>query len=154
MAEQVTDDYETLLQFLYRTPIGLMQTASNGDVEMLNPMASRLLMPLARQGNLDNLFTVMAPFVPQLRQMIRDFAPHSGIVCEAVKVELGMGLPEERSPTVLALSVLKLDSARLMISLTDVTLETRREQDQLARELSHAARTDSLTGIPNRVELI
>jgi diguanylate cyclase (GGDEF)-like protein len=154
MAEQATDDYETLLQFLYRTPIGLMQTSSNGDVEMLNPMASRLLMPLARQGNLDNLFTVMAPYVPQLQQMIRDFAPASGIVCEAVKVELGIGLPQERAPTVLALSVLKLDNARLMISLTDVTLEMRREQDQLARELSHAARTDSLTGIPNRVELI
>jgi diguanylate cyclase (GGDEF)-like protein len=154
MAEQATDDYETLLQFLYRTPVGLVQTSSNGDVEMLNPMASRLLMPLASQGNLDNLFTVMAPYVPQLQQMIRDFAPASGIVCEAVKVELGIGLPHERSPTVLALSVLKIDSARLMVSLTDVTLEVRREQDQLARELSHAARIDSLTGIPNRVELI
>ena len=154
MAELATDDYETLLQFLYRTPIGLMQTASNGDVEMLNPMASRLLMPLARQGNLDNLFTVMEPYVPQLQQMIGDFAPASGIVCEAVKVELGIGLPQERAPTVLALSVLKLDNARLMISLTDVTLEMRREQDQLARELSHAARIDALTGIPNRVELI
>lgn len=154
MAEQATDDYETLLQFLYRTPVGLMQTAGNGDVEMLNPMASRLLMPLARQGNLDNLFTVMAPYAPQLQQMIRDFAPASGIVCEAVKVELGAGLPHERSSTVLALSVLKVDSTRLMISLTDVTLDMRREQDQLARELSHAARIDSLTGIPNRVELI
>jgi diguanylate cyclase (GGDEF)-like protein len=154
MAEQATDDYETLLQFLYRTPVGLMQTAGNGDVEMLNPMASRLLMPLASQGNLDNLFTVMAPYAPQLQQMIRDFAPPSGIICEAVKVELGSGLPHERSPTVLALSVLKVDSTRLMVSLTDVTLEMRREQDQLARELSHAARIDSLTGIPNRVELI
>ena len=154
MAEQATDDYETLLQFLYRTPVGLMQTAGNGDVEMLNPMASRLLMPLASQGNLDNLFTVMAPHAPQLQQMIRDFALPSGIICEAVKVELGSGLPHERSPTVLALSVLKIDSTRLMVSLTDVTLEMRREQDQLARELSHAARIDSLTGIPNRVELI
>ncbi|MFL6716143.1 MAG: putative bifunctional diguanylate cyclase/phosphodiesterase [Burkholderiaceae bacterium] len=131
-----------------------MQTSSNGDVEMLNPMASRLLMPLASQGNLDNVFTVMAPYAPQLQQMIRDFAPASGIVCEAVKVELGTGLPHERSPTVLSLSVLKVDSTRLMVSLTDVTLEMRREQDQLARELSHAARIDSLTGIPNRVELI
>ena len=154
MAEQATDDYETLLQFLYRTPVGLMQTASNGDVEMLNPMASQLLMPLARHGNLDNLFTVLAPYAPQLQQMIRDFTPASGIICEAVRVELGSGLPHERSPTVLALSVLKVDSSRLMVSLTDVTLEMRREQDQLARELSHAARIDSLTGIPNRVELI
>ena len=154
MAEQATDDYETLLQFLYRTPVGLMQTASNGDVEMLNPMASRLLMPLASHGNLDNLFTVLAPYAPQLQQMIRDFTPASGIICEAVRVELGSGLPHERSPTVLALSVLKVDSSRLMVSLTDVTLEMRREQDQLARELSHAARIDSLTGIPNRVELI
>ena len=154
MAEQVTDDYEALLQFLYRTPVGLMQTSSNGDVEMLNPMASSLLMPLAKQGNLDNLFTVISPYVPGLRQMIHDFAPASGIIFEAVKVELGIALPHERSPTVLALSVLKLDSARLMVSLTDATLETRREQEQLARELSHAARIDSLTGIPNRVELM
>jgi hypothetical protein len=38
------DAYEALVQFLYRAPIGLAQTSLDGTVDMLNPMASRLLM--------------------------------------------------------------------------------------------------------------
>ena len=41
------DAYEALVQFLYRAPIGLVQSSLDGAVEMLNPMASNLLMPLA-----------------------------------------------------------------------------------------------------------
>lgn len=39
------DAYESLMQFLYQAPIGLVQTAPDGTVEMINPMSARLLMP-------------------------------------------------------------------------------------------------------------
>ena len=47
------DAYESLMQFLYQAPIGLVQTAPDGTVEMINPMSARLLMPLSREQNLE-----------------------------------------------------------------------------------------------------
>ena len=56
---QAHDAHEALMQFLYRAPIGLAQTTLAGEIEMINPMSARLLMPLSRDGGLDNLFEVL-----------------------------------------------------------------------------------------------
>ena len=55
MGQNFESMYEELLQFLYRTPWGLLQATRNGDIQMLNPVAAKLLMPLAFNGRLDNL---------------------------------------------------------------------------------------------------
>jgi len=73
-----SDAYEALVQFLYRAPIGLVQASLDGTVDMLNPMSSSLLMPLARDGSLDNLFTVLHGVAPQLRGMVEALDPPSG----------------------------------------------------------------------------
>ncbi|GGY83489.1 putative bifunctional diguanylate cyclase/phosphodiesterase [Pseudoduganella plicata] len=138
--------YEALIQFLYRTPIGLVQTTLDGTIEMLNPMSSQLLMPLARETGLENLFAVFDPVVPRLRVMVTAFAPASGVVCEGLRVDLD----GTDGAQVLSLSVLKLDDARLMVAVTDITLETQREQERMAHRLSSEARTDALTRMPNR----
>jgi diguanylate cyclase (GGDEF)-like protein len=143
------DAYEALVQFLYRAPIGLVQAGLDGTVDMLNPMSSSLLMPLARDGSLDNLFTVLQDVAPQLRGMVADFAPPSGVVCEGLRVQLGAAATPG-APQVLALSVLKLDGSRLMATVTDATADVQREQDRLTRRLKSQARTDALTRMPNR----
>ena len=53
------DRYQSLLQFLYRAPIGLIQTDQAGEIEMINPISARLLMPLSGHGVLENLFTAL-----------------------------------------------------------------------------------------------
>jgi diguanylate cyclase (GGDEF)-like protein len=139
--------YEALIQFLYRTPIGLLQAGMDGTVDMLNPMAAQLLMPLAPDGELDNLFTIFADAAPQLREAVAAFAKPSGDVIDSLRVVV----PEAPGGTqVLALNVMKLDSQRLMAAISDVTLEAQREQERLASRLSSAARTDTLTRMPNR----
>ena len=143
------DAYEALVQFLYRAPIGLVQAGLDGTVDMLNPMSSSLLMPLARDGSLDNLFTVLQHVAPQLRAMTADFAAPSGVVCEGLRVQLG-DAAAPGGPQVLSLSVLKLDGTRLMATVTDATAEVQREQERLARRLRSQARTDALTRMPNR----
>ena len=148
-----SDAYEALVQFLYRAPIGLVQTGLDGTVDMLNPMSSNLLMPLARDGSLDNLFTVLHDVAPQLRAMTEAFDQPSGVVCEGLRVPLG-GAAVEGGPQVLALSVLKLDGTRLMATVTDATADMRREQDRLARRLERQARTDALTRMPNREAML
>jgi diguanylate cyclase (GGDEF)-like protein len=151
MPNATIEAYEALMQFLYRAPVGLVQVSLDGDVEMINPMAASLLMPLSRTGNLDNLFLTLAEAVPQLRSMVHAFTEPSGAICESMRIPLVVGVTS-LEPQVLSLSLLKLDSARLMAMVSDVTLELQRAQEGVRRQLLAAARTDGLTKMPNRIE--
>lgn len=150
MLPDPSDAYEALVQFLYRAPIGLAQITSDGTVDMLNPMASNLLMPIARNTGLDNLYAVLAPIAPQLPQLAGEFREASGVICEGLRATLPPELTAPGSPQVLAISLMKLDSERLMAVVTDATQEVQREQETLLRRLRNAARTDALTRMPNR----
>lgn len=141
---------EALIQFLYRAPIGLVQITLDGTIEMLNPMSSSLLMPLATDGNLVNLFAVLDPVAPELRTMTTLFDGAAGVICESFRIDLGMVANDGRAQRYLAISLLKLDADKLMAVLADATTEARREQDTIARRLSSAARIDALTQMPNR----
>ncbi|MGJ9416210.1 putative bifunctional diguanylate cyclase/phosphodiesterase [Massilia sp. CMS3.1] len=151
--EQV-NAYEALVQFLYRAPIGLVQTSMDGAVEMLNPMASNLLMPLACDGGLDNLFAVLEGVAPQVKALADAFDQPSGVICDALRVPLGDANGTPGAPQVLSISLMKLDPERLMAAITDATLEIQREQENLRRRLRSAARTDALTRLPNRAAAV
>jgi diguanylate cyclase (GGDEF)-like protein len=144
------DAYEALVQFLYRAPIGLVQIDWAGSVELLNPMASNLLMPLVGSDGLDNLYTVLQAHAPELAAMAATFDEPSGVICDALRVPLGNAAGGPGAPEVLSISLLKLDAARLMCVVADATLDIQRERETLARRLKSAARTDSLTKMPNR----
>jgi diguanylate cyclase (GGDEF)-like protein len=153
MQPNTLDAYEALVQFLYRAPIGLVQASLDGTVDMLNPMSSSLLMPLVRDGSMDNLFTVLQGVAPQLRALTEGFTEPSGAVCEGLRLHLG-DAAAAGAPQWLSLSVLKLDPTRLMAVVTDASHEVQREQERMARRLKTAARTDALTRMPNREALL
>ena len=143
--------YESLMQFLYRAPVALIQLQQNGVIEMLNPMASRLLMPLASDGELGNLFTVLLPHAPDLQQLCADFQGEQGVVCEGKRINIGPAAHGHAdSPAVLSLGLLKVDGNRLMAVLLDATQEVERERLTLANRLARADRLDILTQLPNR----
>ena len=144
------DAYEALVQFLYRAPIGLVQIDWAGSVELLNPMASNLLMPLVGSDGLDNLYTVLHAHAPDLSAMAAAFDEPSGVICDALRIPLGDAAGGPGAPEVLSISLLKLDAARLMCVVADATLDIQRERETLARRLKSAARTDILTKMPNR----
>ena len=144
------DAYEALVQFLYRAPIGLVQIDPAGAVELLNPMASNLLMPLVGSSGLDNLYAVLQDHAPEMAALAAGFAAPSGVICDALRVPLGAAAGGPGAPEVLSISLLKLDPARLMCVVADATLDIQRERETLARRLKSAARTDSLTKMPNR----
>jgi diguanylate cyclase (GGDEF)-like protein len=143
--------YETLIQFLYRAPVALIQLQQNGEIEMLNPMASQLLMPLAPDGDLLNLFQVLQPYAPDLAQQCAAFGPEHGVICEGRRIVLSDHADHtDKGPAVLSLGLLKVDHKRLMAVLLDATHEVIREQRTLAKRLASAARLDQLTQLPNR----
>ncbi|MEO8006515.1 MAG: EAL domain-containing protein [Betaproteobacteria bacterium] len=145
--------YESLMQFLYQAPIGLVQTTLAGDIEMMNPTTARLLMPLSRDGGLDNLFTALENVAPRLRHMAAAVDQPSGVVCDSLRIPLP-ATGGSAGSVVLSISMLKLDEARLVAVINDVTLEVQREQEGLSRTLGVAERVDKLTGLPNRFAVL
>ena len=123
------DEYEALLQFLYMAPIGIVQTRLDGEILMANPLCAQLLMPLSRDGNLDNLFTALRPVAPDLLCRAQTFNASHGMVCEGLQMQVDAGQPGKKDPQVLSLSLLKLDETRLMAVLSDVSLAVKRERE-------------------------
>ena len=122
-------EHEALMQFLYLAPVGLVQTAADGDILMMNPLSAQLLMPLSRDGSLVNLFDALAGVAPELRHLCALFARPSGMVCDGLHIQLGAtGVPAKRAPQVLSLSLLKLDGSRFMAVLSDVSEQVRRDR--------------------------
>ena len=147
--EPVTHD-EALVQFLYQSPIGLVQATLEGEITMMNPMAAQLLLPLARQGSVTSLFDILRFQAPQLQQLVRDFVAERGMVCESMRILAGVPEGHAMPQRVLALSVIKLGDSGLMASITDATLELQREEAVMASQLHKAARVDPMTALPNR----
>ena len=126
--DDIQENYEALLQFLYLAPVGLIQTNGDGAVALINPLSAQLLMPLTREGNLDNLFDVLGEVAPDLRHMATSFDRLNGSVCEGNHLYIHAGTPGRPGTQVISLSLYKLDSNRFMAVLNDVTLQVKRER--------------------------
>jgi diguanylate cyclase (GGDEF)-like protein/PAS domain S-box-containing protein len=127
---QLAAEHEALIQFLYLAPVGLVQTGIDGEIVMINPISAQLLMPLSRDGTLTNLFTALEGVAPELRHLCATFGRPNGMICDGLQIHLNSGVAGTRMrvPHVLSLSLLKLDGARLMAVLQDVSEQVRRER--------------------------
>ena len=88
MSTSVEQEHEALIQFLYQSPVGLIQTTADGEITLINPMAAQLLMPLAPEGLLTNLFDVLTPLAPELRDRVLATQGQNGTVCESLRLRL------------------------------------------------------------------
>jgi hypothetical protein len=71
--------FEELLQFVYLMPVGIVKFSADGTVDLINPTASALLLPVAPKSDLTNLYESL-PLVPELRQLVRTFTASEGVV--------------------------------------------------------------------------
>jgi diguanylate cyclase (GGDEF)-like protein/PAS domain S-box-containing protein len=127
-AVDVAAEYEALLHFLYIAPVGLAQISTDGDIVMMNPISSQLLMPLSRDGALTNLFTALENVAPDLRVQAASFRASRGVICDGLYIEVSPFNPVGREPQTLSLTLIKLDAERLMAVLNDVSAQIRRER--------------------------
>jgi diguanylate cyclase (GGDEF)-like protein/PAS domain S-box-containing protein len=125
--ESLRAEHEALMQFLYLAPVGLVQANIDGEIVMINPISAQLLMPLSPDGCLSNLFTALEGVAPDLRLQCAQYPKSNGMVFEGVHIHL---CAEDRrgTPQILSLTLLKLDAARIMAVIRDVTAEVRRER--------------------------
>ena len=125
--DELRAEHEALIQFLYLAPVGLVQAGIDGEIAMINPISAQLLMPLSPDGCLSNLFTALEGVAPGLRFQCEQYPHGSGMVFEGLHIHL-RAAERKRTPQVLSLSLLKLDAARIMAVLQDVTAEVKRER--------------------------
>lgn len=124
----VSLEHEALIQFLYLAPVGLVQAEIDGTIGMINPISAQLLMPLARGGDLSNLFTALESVAPDLRHLCAGYAPLNGTICDALQIPLNAGPHGKAQPMILSLTIVKLDQLRIMAVLSDVTQQVQRER--------------------------
>lgn len=122
------EEHQALLQFLYLAPVGLAQLKMDGEIVMINPLSAQLLMPLSHDGSLNNLFATLEPIAPELRHLCTTFTQPYGMICDAARLQVNAGIPGKSDPQILSLTLLKLDAARLMAVLCDVSLQVKRER--------------------------
>lgn len=117
---------ESLLEFLYVCPVGLARIALDGTVEMMNPHAAQILLPIAKSPVIQNLFTVLEGCAPEIRNRIESFPESRGTVFEGHRIHVGA--VNDREPVILSCTVIKLDSQRLMVVISDISRQVAQER--------------------------
>ena len=143
MTTAIEDENAALLQFLYACPAGLVEFSASGVIGMVNPAAMGLLLPIAGRPFVVNVLDVLEGCAPELRNMVQQFAPSHGTVCDGHRIVTGRG---ERS-SVLACSVAKLTQDRYLAALSDVTEQVARERRLKQAETWFASLLDGIDDV-------
>jgi diguanylate cyclase (GGDEF)-like protein/PAS domain S-box-containing protein len=136
-------EHESLLEFMYLCPFGVLQIDAAGDVVMANPAVARLLLPLAPVMGLANIFDVLEDVAPDLRSLIEAFSEPRGAVCEGRRIHTG--IDANGNPGYLALTVMKLDAERWMLVVSDISREVAQEYRLAQAHSWFAAMTAGVT---------
>ena len=118
-------EHEALLSFMYMSPIGIIRSGLNGDVDMLNPVAVQLLMPVAGRLGVGNVFESLANVAPELRNLVSSFSAERGRVCEGHRIVIA---PSADRPAVLSCNIIKVNGSTLMTTLSDISRQVEAER--------------------------
>lgn len=112
---------------MYPCPHGMAQFDRDGAISMVNPAFACLTMPLTSpERPLENLIHLLDPFLPELRNLL-DKPIARGTVCDGVRLHLGP-VASGSDPTVLALTVVRMDQQRHLAVLSDVSVQVAQER--------------------------
>jgi PAS domain-containing protein len=116
--------FEELLQFLYLTPVGIVKFGADGTIDLVNPVASQVLLPLVPEGNLDNLYDSLRPLISDLGELVRSFTGNAGPILDKQRVEAKAG----GKNSVLSITVDRVNETVYMAVLRDVTRRAEQER--------------------------
>ena len=125
--QALRDENAELLQFLYACPVGLVSLDADGTMSMMNPLAMQLVLPLVRNHEVTNLFKILGPFAPELRNMLTSFTPQQGTICDAHRVFVGRGDSKDMDK-VLSCTLVKLSHDRYIATLSDASVQVAQER--------------------------
>jgi diguanylate cyclase (GGDEF)-like protein/PAS domain S-box-containing protein len=108
---------EDLLQFLYLMPFGVVKFQADGVVDLMNPVASALLLSLRGDDTLRDIYASLAPLAPNLPQQVTRFTAAAGTIVDKQWLEAHAG----GRPIILSLTVNRVNATVYMAVLADVT---------------------------------
>ena len=108
---------KALLKFLYVMPLGIIKFAADGGVDLINPMAAQLLMPLVPEPSIDNVFVTLRTLCPELAGAVGAFRHDSGTILDQRRIDGAVG---SRHVT-LSLTVIRVTPATHMAVLRDIS---------------------------------
>jgi len=112
-----TPSMEDLLQFLYLMPVGVVKFCTDGIVEMMNPVATALLLSMKPADTLGDIYAALSSIAPDLRQRVLQFCGRTGAIIDQQWLRTRIGT----QALVLSLTVNRIKENVYMALLTDVT---------------------------------
>ena len=131
--EDEQSDYEALVEFLYLAPVGIIKFRPDGTIDMANPTAAQLLMPLASDGDMSDLYRLLSGIAPDLRSHVERFQEPAGQIFDQ------MQLAVPKSQTTLMLDINKINGTTLMAALQNIS-----DLTEARRLVLHATETQRL----------
>lgn len=107
--------YEALVEFLYLAPVGIIKFRPDGTIEMANPTAAQLLMPLALDGDMSDLYRLLSGLAPDLRAHVERFQEPAGRIFDQ------MQLVVPSTCSTLMLDINKIDHRTMMAVVQNIT---------------------------------
>ncbi len=107
--------YEALVEFLYLAPVGIIKFRPDGMIDMANPAAAQLLMPLADDGDMSNLYKLLTSVAPDLQEHVERYAPTNGQIFDQMQLLVPI------TQSTLMLDINKIDPRTLMAVIQDIT---------------------------------
>ncbi|MFM2057285.1 MAG: hypothetical protein RLY71_1670 [Pseudomonadota bacterium] len=124
MADDILQEHQSLLQLLYAAPVGLVQIDADGTARLMNGLAAGLLMPLSRNGRLDNLYQLLEGVAPDLSHLAS--TDQHTTICDGRLLQL---YQTPNGPCHITLSLSRIDGSKLIAVLHDVSEQVRQERE-------------------------
>jgi PAS domain-containing protein len=110
------------------TPVGIVKFSADDAIDLINPMASQILLPLLPKGDLKNLYVSLARLVPDLPQRVGNFTGKVGAILDQQRLET-QGADKT---LVTSLTVNRVNNTVYMAVLRDVTRLAEQERKLFA----------------------
>lgn len=133
---------EQLLAFLYRIPVAVVELDQTGAIGLMNPRAAQYLLPLTGGKPPKNLYDLLEPYLPEMREKVYAFDEPSGLI-----------IGERRfivSRRHYSLELRKVEQDLYMAAISDVTEAQEREQrvqHAVAQEAEQRGRSEIAAGV-------
>ena len=129
MNADLATEHESLLQFLYACPVGLVELAADGVIGMINPLAMQQMLPMMRPPRGMNFFDLMEPYAPELRNLVEEFTDPHGQICDNLRIFISPGTKQSGYlAQVLSCTLVRLAEDRFMATLSDVSKVVAQER--------------------------
>ena len=141
-----------LLEFLYACPVGLIECDAAGAIIMMNPHAMQYLLPLAGDRDATNLFVALEEVAPELRQITYSADKAIGRLCDGHRIRFDKVVTTDKNePGVLACTILRLSPNRLVVTLSDISIEVARELRLAHSEAANLAKSQFLANMSHEI---